>query len=50
MVGFERNLIKSTGRTFEQEWVHDYTLKEGKISKVRSFEDTAAYVEALDSD
>ena len=50
LLGFERNLIKSTGRTFEQEWVHDFTLKEGKVSKVRSFEDTAAYVEALDSD
>ena len=50
VVGFERNLIKSTGRTFEQEWVHDFTLKEGKVSKVRSFEDTAAYVETLDSD
>ena len=48
VVGFERNLIKSTGRAFEQEWVHDFTLREGKISKVRSFEDTAAYVEALD--
>jgi uncharacterized protein len=48
VVGFERNLIKSTGRAFEQEWVHDFTLREGKISKVRSFEDTAAYVAALE--
>jgi ketosteroid isomerase-like protein len=48
VVGFERNLIKATGRTFEQEWVHDFTLRDGKISKVRSFEDTAAYVAALE--
>ena len=36
VVGFERNLI-SRPAAFEQEWVDDYTLKEGKISKVRSF-------------
>ncbi len=49
VLGFERNLIKPTGRTFEQEWVHYFTLKDGKIAKVRSFEDTAAYVAAFDA-
>ena len=49
VIGFERSLIKPTGRTFEQEWVHDYTLRDGKISKVRSFEDTAGFVGALES-
>jgi uncharacterized protein len=49
VIGFERSLIKQTGRTFEQEWVHDFTLMDGKISKVRSFEDTAAFVGALES-
>jgi ketosteroid isomerase-like protein len=49
VLGFERNLIKPTGRAFEQEWVHAFTLRDGKIAKVRSFEDTAAYVVALDA-
>ena len=49
VVGYERNLIKPTGRTFEQEWVHVYTLRDGKIAKHRAFEDTAAYVGAFDA-
>ncbi len=49
VVGYERNLIKPTGRTFEQEWVHVYTLRDGKIAKHRAFEDTAAYVVAFDA-
>ena len=49
VLGFERNLIKPTGRTFEQEWAHVYTLRDGKIAKHRGFEDTAAYVAALDA-
>ena len=49
VLGFERNLIKPTGRTFEQEWAHVYTLRDGKIAKFRAFEDTAAYVGAFDA-
>ena len=47
VLGYERNRIKSTGRTFEQEWAHTYTLRDGKIARGRFFEDTAAYVAAL---
>ncbi len=47
VLGYERNLIKPTGRTFEQEWAHVYTLRDGKIAKARFFEDTAAYVAAF---
>ena len=49
VLGFERNFIKPTGRTFEQEWAHVYALRDGKIAKHRGFEDTAAYVAALDA-
>ncbi len=49
VLGYERNLIKPTGRTFEQEWAHVYTLRDGKIAKVRCFEDTAAYVLAFNA-
>ncbi len=48
VLGYERSLIKPTGRTFEQEWAHVYTLRDGKIAKGRFFEDTAAYVAALE--
>lgn len=47
VLGYERNLIKPTGRTFEQEWAHVYTLRDGKIARGRFFEDTAAYVVAF---
>jgi uncharacterized protein len=47
VLGYERSLVKPTGRTFEQEWVHVYTLGEGKIRKCRIFEDTAAQVAAF---
>lgn len=47
VVGFERSLVKSTGRTFEQEWVHVYSLRDGKVATARIFEDTAAYLLAL---
>ncbi len=49
VLGFERNRIKPTGRTFEQEWAHVYALRDGKIAKFLALEDTAAYVVALDA-
>jgi uncharacterized protein len=49
VLGFERNLIKPTGRTFEQEWAHVYSLRDGKIAKHRALEDTTAYVVAFDA-
>jgi uncharacterized protein len=49
VLGYERNLIKPTGRTFEQEWAHVYTLRDGKIAKHQGSENTAAYVVALDA-
>ena len=49
VLGYERSLIKPTGRTLEQEWAHVYTLRDGKIAKFRAFEDTAALVVAFDA-
>ena len=49
VLGYERSLIKPTGRTIEHEWAHVYTLRDGKIAKGRFFEDTAAYIVAFDA-
>ena len=49
VLGYERSLIKPTGRTIEHEWAHVYTLRDDKITKLRVFEDTAAYVVAFDA-
>ncbi len=48
VLGFERSLIKATGRTFEQEWAHVYKLREGKVATCLALEDTAAHVVAFD--
>ena len=47
VLGHERSLVKPTGRGFEQEWAHAYTLRDGKIATGLFIEDTAAQVEAL---
>ena len=47
VVGYERGLVKPTGRTFEHEWAHVYTLRDGKIATGLFLEDTAALVDAL---
>jgi uncharacterized protein len=47
VVGYERSLAKPTGRTFEQEWAHVYTLRDGKIATGLFIEDTATMVDAL---
>ncbi len=47
VLGYERSLVKPTGRAFENEWAHVYTLGDGKIAKGRFFEDTAAQVVAF---
>ena len=49
VVGYERTRVKPTGRTFEQEWAHVYTLRNGKIAKGRFIEDTAAQVAAFNA-
>ena len=48
VVGVERSLSRATGRTIEQEWAHVNTLRDGKIAEFRAFEDTGAYVAALE--
>ncbi len=47
VLGYERSLAKATGRPLEQEWVHVFTLRDGKIATGRLFEDTAAEVAAF---
>ena len=49
VLGDDRSLVKSTGRAFEEEWAHVYTLRDGKIAKGRFIEDTAAQVVAFDA-
>src|SRR5919205_4193036 len=47
VLGYERDVVKKTGRGFEEDWAHVYTLRDGKIATGLFLEDTAAYIEAL---
>ena len=46
-IGYEHSLVKPTGRALRQEWVHVYTMRNGKIATFRGFEDTAALVDGF---
>ena len=48
-MGFERSLVRPTGRTFEQEWAHVYRLRDGKVAEFLALEDTAAHAVALEA-
>jgi ketosteroid isomerase-like protein len=41
-IGRERSRSTASGHAVVQEWAHVYTLTDGKISRFRAFEDTAA--------
>lgn len=46
-LGSERVLVRATGRVFETEWVHLFTIRNGKIVRLREYYDTAVMAEAF---
>jgi uncharacterized protein len=42
VLGWERTTARDTGRDFESEWVHVFTVTDGKVTRWRGFFDTAA--------
>ena len=46
VVGFATGKIKATNRTFEDHWVFDITVKNGKLTNVREYIDTQALARA----
>ena len=47
VVGFERARLRSTGKAFDNPWVLLFTLRDGKITRFRSYEDTHAMAQAF---
>lgn len=45
--GYERGLAKSTGRLWETEWAHVFTIQGEKIVKMREYYDTAVIASAF---
>jgi ketosteroid isomerase-like protein len=45
--GRTRAKVKSTGRNFDSEWVHVFTLADGRVKRFQEFPDTAAILAPL---
>jgi hypothetical protein len=48
--GRNRGTVRSTGRTYEHDWVMVFTLRAGKIVRCRHYYDTADLVAAFQSE
>ncbi len=46
IVGFATGRIKTTNKTFEDHWVFDITVRNGKLTKIREYIDTQALARA----
>lgn len=47
VLGFEKVRSKRTGRSYENHWVHAFTLENGKIVRFREYSDTATVAAAF---
>lgn len=50
VIGFAIGRIKATSKTFEDHWVFDITVRNGKLTNVREYVDTQALARASESD
>ncbi len=48
-LGYERVRVKATGKVFDTDWAHLFTLSQGKIVRLRGFYDTATIAAAFRS-
>lgn len=46
-IGRERARSKRTGKVFETAWTHVWTIRDGKVARLRDFLNTAALAEAF---
>ena len=46
VVGVANGKIKATNKTFEDHWVFDITVRNGKVTKIREYVDTQALARA----
>ncbi len=46
-LGYERVKVKTTDRTYETDWAHLFTVRGGKVVRLREFSDTAVMARAF---
>ena len=49
VVGFATGRIKATNRTFEDHWVFDITIRNGKVTNIREYVDTQTLARASET-
>lgn len=42
VLGFLQSRVKATGKTYDNEWAMVWTVQNGKVTRFRTYEDTAA--------
>jgi ketosteroid isomerase-like protein len=42
VIGFAKGRVKATNKTFEDDWVFDITVRNGKLTRIREYIDTQA--------
>jgi ketosteroid isomerase-like protein len=50
VVGVAKGKIKATNKTFEDHWVFDITVRNGKLTNIREYVDTQALARASEMD
>jgi ketosteroid isomerase-like protein len=50
VVGFATGRIKATNKTFEDHWIFDITVRNGKLTNIREYVDTQALARASGTD
>ena len=50
VLGFEHMRVKATGKEYQSNWIHMYTVTDGKVVAFEEFIDTAALVSAFAPD
>ena len=50
VVGFATGKIKATNKTFEDDWIFDITVQDGKLTNIREYVDTQALARASQMD
>ncbi|MCA9946375.1 MAG: nuclear transport factor 2 family protein [Anaerolineales bacterium] len=46
-LGHERVRVRATGREFESDWAHLFTVQDGQVVRLREYYDTAVMAEAF---
>jgi uncharacterized protein len=49
VIGFATGRIKATKKTFEDHWVFDITVRDGKVTNIREYVDTQALARASET-